>query len=371
MIHPGLALRDGVGVGIVRRMRHCRSLPLVVTLAVSLAACSAGDASSEPNPPPTPQAQDTATVDTSSDFPNAGDTSTSTTLLDPVHALLDPPVADAEAEARRRAEQDFVARCMREHGWQYWPNEPSPSDPEHLTPYGSDRGFGIVAGYETYVLPTLVGGQPPPLPVDRNIEYVNSLQPAERERYLADLAGDGLTGEAYEQSCQRQAMAASGPPSPLDAINGLEDRLRELVATVDVDPRVAAAIDNYRRCFEDAAGPREVDGRAFGGDVRMYLLFLRDTAMGRTVVNFDGDTPPAGAAATLTLNDGGKVAAVGEPSPIPDDELERLRATELLLWQADHDCEASSGIAAARLEVRTELAEQIAEEFPELATAGD
>jgi hypothetical protein len=358
-----------------RLVHVTRILTLGFTLLVPT-ACSSSDSqpsfgAASPGSTGAAPATDRATDGT------AGTDGAPSTLLppDPLEALLNPNPSDStSADLLRRQTDAMVAECMHDLGWEYWVDQSDPSDEAMNSRPNADTGYGIVAGYETYRLPELQGAPPPTVPIDKNIEYQQTLSPDDAARYRKDLSGDTApddpdNADAYENSCNYTAAAQAGTLLAFDQIDGLEDRLRELLMTVDSNPAVAAALAEFAACVTDSFGPQDILGHSVADDPFLFLLMLRDQAMGLDLVEDDDET--ADAYGRYGLRDGTNISSVGTPQPIPDAPLEQLRETELRLYTANLECTLSSGVEQARIALHTEIAEQLQTEFPDLATFAD
>ena len=185
----------------------------------------------------------------------------------------------AEQLARLEAEEETVAACMHEQGFSYtpldWSSVAPPEEGHAPNPQRAiteeDLEFAAEYGYGIAVQPPSSG--PPPgaglgTPDDPNAAYVEAMSPAEEEAYYLALWGPGQ-GEAYivgdepydwtKYGCTGLAGHESGTDtrtffdeSPYEALRAEIDALW---GTIDQDPRIVAANQEWSLCMEAAGFP--------------------------------------------------------------------------------------------------------------------
>ena len=295
--------------------------------------------------------------------------------------------SDSPEESRRKQLQveELTAACMREEGWEYTPVDWSAQGPEVATEdealmadqeaYGRKYGYGVVHNYEQWEEPSLNGeeviGKDPRQFEDPNQEYVSTLSPSESEEYYQSLYGGGVlerggadgfgtapataatvaiaedpTGTVgvdvtslpapmrpEDQGCSGRASAEVYGADPMQSNPDLQSRMNDYWEDSQNDPRLLSANDEWFECMADV-----VDGLLAAGEpitkpeqMYSYLDRLKYEAMGLEIVPFDQNDTDQQYYTAWSDESGKGEAAVGEPVPIPEDELEQLRQTELEL----------------------------------------
>lgn len=311
---------------------------------------------------------------------------------------------DSPAEARRKQikQEELVAQCMKEKGWEYTPVDYSQfvstdgDEDANLSPeeYGKKYFYGVTHNYELYELPSLQGapGDTAVVPddgagagdqfVDPNADFVQSLSEAEQTQYYEDLSGpqveppvneDGtFTPPPLEQrGCYGIAQLEVFGASPFDNPD-ISARLDDLYRNLEEDPRLKDAERKWQQCVKDVDPSYEIAGP---GDAYSYLDRVKAELSGQEIVPIDPATgEPEGGADNMwssSINeDGSGWAYLGEPKAITGDKLEQLRTDERKLWETDQKCQKKADMVKIRRAVEQDLADQIVQEFPELDKSG-
>ncbi len=308
---------------------------------------------------------------------------------DPLAELFgwDANESPAEQRAQQLAVEEAVSTCMRAEGFEYTPVDYSAqfngdeadaelfNDPEA---FGAKYGYGVVHNYEQYEEPYLVEGEEGlggPSFEDPNQEYVDSLSDTEREDYYRILHGeqnftepeiDENGNEVYEappveeQGCygKGQLEVYGGDRFQIDP--EVEQRLSDFYTTAQNDPEIEAAQLDWLDCMEKEQPDvleSAVEGFTVTGPDSMYQLFdfKKSEAMGVIPTDYDSDD-----------GGGSSWSSDGEPEPIPDDELEALRALELSVWKIDYQCQKDADIPGIQRRLQQRLVDELKAEFPNL-----
>jgi hypothetical protein len=313
--------------------------------------------------------------------------------------------------------EELTAACMREEGWEYTPVDWSAQGPETASEdealmadqqaYGRKYGYGVVHNYEQWEEPSLNGdeviGKDARQFEDPNQDYVSTLSPSESEEYYQSLYGGGFSSgvadgfgtapataatdaastgtdvvdgtilpakvRPEDQGCSGRASAEVYGADPMQSNPDLQTRMNDYWEDSQNDPRLLSANDEWFDCMADV-----VDGLTAAGEpitkpdqMYSYLDRLKYEAMGLEIVPFEQDSDEE--YYTAWSDESGKgEAAVGEPAPIPEDELEELRQTELDLWEKDWGCQQDADFAGIRMQIEQELVDELRADFPELGS---
>lgn len=176
---------------------------------------------------------------------------------------------DAEESATRHThEQELIAACMAEAGFEYRPQAPAHQYriPEVITPeYAAEFGYGETT--ETSgpdVPPSIFSHLPGTDPAfDENDRYVQSLSADAREQYYLAMHGPDLyldeppaDGAEEQPGCRGRAIDAvyadGGTPDELEHV---ATAIREEIWWVAEDPRVTATNPVWAECMADAGYP--------------------------------------------------------------------------------------------------------------------
>lgn len=290
-------------------IRLLASLALAVTAAVTLAACASG----------------TSTSDAGAPAPTTG------SPLDPYFEVLYGG-AD-ELDARNRATQDLVTRCMKEQGFPYVPDDAAGisvtiSDDE---PEWGSREFAEQYGYGAITSPALPEAEEY---VDPNADYLAGLSESERAAWELALYGApidpgvasfdydwstaGCFGRAIHQTDEDSGSAAGDPE-----FAGLVEEMQELSTKAAESDAVLSAERDWSDCLASAGHP----GFEHKGD-----------PLSRISAEYAEIARPADA----PDQSGGSTAGGPDPDPAL---LKELTEREIALAVADFDCAESSGYA--------------------------
>ena len=246
--------------------------------AVLLLACALATACSESGPdegPATPELQEEAATGPS----EPGEPEVETYPIGVIQeflAQLDAAGAEsgAEQQARLEAEEEIVAACMRDQGFTYTPvdwsyfAEEGPYTPaperavtEEDLAFAAEFGYGVSTQSE---LAPAAGSQPQ----NPNDAYVAAMSPQEAEAYYDAIYGPGQ-GQAYIDGLEPYdwtkygCMGLAGHESGRDVLVAFDDTPFEQVradidalwVTIDQDPRIMAANQEWAQCMESAGYP--------------------------------------------------------------------------------------------------------------------
>jgi hypothetical protein len=301
-----------------------------------------------------------------------------------------------EESRRKQLEvEDLVATCMREEGWEYIPVDYAAQYPEQdesielqqdPEAFGEKYGYGVVYNYEQWEEPSLLGEENPRDVAfeDPNMAYVEGLTESETEAYYESLYGKAVASTVpaeeestpvmvapTDQGCMGRANAEVYGADPMMEDPDLQERLNEYFEDTQNDPRLADANAAWSECMGDELEGIEVAGQPIDGpdDVYGYIDQLKYKAMGLEIVPFDDSEGAKEDMYTAwTDEDGAGEAAIGEPQPISEGDLEELRALELDLWAKDWACQEEADMRAIRLQIEEDLVEELRAEFPELGS---
>lgn len=307
--------------------------------------------------------------------------------VDPLAELMGWDIQESPAEQRalQLQSEEAVQACMRAEGFEYTPIDyeaqfgGNDEDAElYADPkaFGEKYGYGVVHNYEQYEEPYISGegegGFGGPIFEDPNQEYVDSLSEREREDYYAVLHGDQ---SFYEEEPAEDGVYAA-PPLEEQGCSGkaqgevygdrfqidpeIEARLTDYFTSATDDPDFAAATEDWKACMiDDDPDVFESDVEGFSVETpdQMYQLmdFEKAAAMGMRITDYESDD-----------SGGSGYSSDGDQKPIPDDELEALRARELALWKVDQGCQEQADIPGIQRRVQQRIVDELRADFPEL-----
>lgn len=320
----------------------------------------------------------------------------------PLEAIFGGAESSAEMRAKQLEQEELVAQCMREAGWEYTPvdweaqfgNDAAADDAE-LSPeeYGEKYFYGITRSYELYELPYLLGEENPdvttPEFVDPNSEYVQSLTADEQTQYYEDLQGppwepplDEEGGDAYvpppleEQGCYGQASAEVYGESPWNDPE-ISTRMNELFEDLENAPSVKAAQQDWKTCMDER--DEDYDFKD-ANSVYQYFERRKFELGGAELVETDFDVttgepldPDIDTSNLWTSSydeNGEGYVVIGQPEALTESEIETLRTEEQTVWTDDQACQDESDLLDARRDAEQELVDKLLAEFPQLEDAG-
>ena len=338
---------------------------------------------------------------------------------------------EVEARAQQLEQEEVVATCMREEGFEYTPVDYSAQGPQVVDDaaelyndpkaFGEKYGYGVVHNYELWEEPNFnadgelsysdSGGFEDP-----NWEYQQTLSPSEQEAYQELLYGDQ---SMYEMSAEEvfiegdSAIAEDAPAATATAVMvpieeqgcygkasaevygeqpyqdpEIQERMNEYYENQQADPELEAAFEDWLTCMVDQLGNledmAENDGLAImtitKPDYSMYSYVdgLKQIAQGLEMFPMDPDTGmPIGDVGDKQMysgnsnEDGTGWASVGTPKPISETDLEALRQRELELWKVDFGCQEDVDLAGIRERGEQRLVDELIADFPELTETTD
>jgi multidrug efflux pump subunit AcrA (membrane-fusion protein) len=314
-------------------------------------------------------------------------------------------VSDPVEQRRQELEiQERIVECMQAEGWEYTPFDWSAqmpetdvdmSDPEA---YGEKYGYGVMYNYETYEVGSGDGGGGIGIE-DPNMEYMNSLSPADQEAYNAALYGDpGIWDAPAVEGSMEGSVDASIPMAPPLDQQGCQGKARLEVVGEDPssDPEVQRMLEDFWQSQQNDPGLDSIVAEW----IECFQPKLDEYAIETTPKNiFDGyqimegqkytalgaEVVPVANQAEMDeyFNSGENVlsaygdengagyvviAPAGELPELTGDQIDELTAMELDLWKADHACQEQVGYAEFTRQQEQALVDQLISQFPELGS---
>jgi hypothetical protein len=314
-------------------------------------------------------------------------------------------VSDPVEQRRQELEiQERIVECMQAEGWEYTPFDWSAqmpetdvdmSDPEA---YGEKYGYGVMYNYETYEVGSGDGGGGIGIE-DPNMEYMNSLSPADQEAYNAALYGDpGIWDAPAVEGSMEGSVDASVPMAPPLDQQGCQGKARLEVVGEDPssDPEVQRMLEDFWQSQQNDPGLDSIVAEW----IECFQPKLDEYAIETTPKNiFDGyqimegqkytalgaEVVPVANQAEMDeyFNSGENVlsaygdengagyvviAPAGELPELTGDQIDELTAMELDLWKADHACQEQVGYAEFTRQQEQALVDQLISQFPELGS---
>ncbi len=333
-------------------------------------------------------------------FTACGDDKAESAERSPLEQIFGGPESPAESRKKQLEQEEFVAQCMKDAGWEYKPVDYSAQFPDdagqedYSSPeYAKKYGYGIVHNYEVYELPYIdengeySGGQGGEF-VDPNQEYVNSLSQDEQDDYYAALYGaqsategtsvDGETADTIaipspeEQGCQGKARQEIYGDELFND-QKFNDRFSELSEELENDPRIEESEIAWSDCMYEADASYDFLSPE---ETYQFMEKLMVAAKGQKIVPVDPDTGEViGGDGTeqvegwTSTEDGEAYGYVGKQKRIAEDDLVELQAEELTLYKADQKCQDSSGYKKLRKDIEQELADTLLDEFPDIGAS--
>lgn len=296
----------------------------------------------------------------------------------PLAKLLGYDIAPAEQKAKDLQVQQSIVECMKADGWEYQAVDYSAGGNDVYTQeyqeqvadpvaYGEKYGYGVVRGYD---LGQDQSNSPTEF-VDPNNDYVNSLSPDEQTSYYESLYGDQSGFEVTddtgtftpppleEQGCQGKAQLEVYGDSPFNDPD-MSQRLQEIMDDAQNDPDVKDATDRWATCMSDIDSSYDWKSP---DEIYSYLYDKLNTAQGYSnTVTTDG----SGGVISEAIPIGGDGPDTTQPE-VDEAAIEDLRAEELQIWTDDNSCQEKVDLLQVRRDAEQRIADQILEEFPELA----
>jgi hypothetical protein len=314
-------------------------------------------------------------------------------------------VSDPVEQRRQELEiQEQVADCMKAEGFEYTPVDWSAQMPEtdvdmsDPKAYGEKYGYGVMYNYETYELGNNSGEGGVSFE-DPNMEYVNSLSPAEQEAYNKALYGDpriweqppttaaggdsaepavGVAPPLDQQGCDGQARLAVMGEDPASDPE-VQNMLNDFFQSQQNDPRLEAMVADWAECFQPKLDEYGIDTplkNIYDGyqimDAAKYEALGAEVLPVANQAEIDeyynsGDnvlsayTDETGAGSVV-------IAPAGELPELTGDQIDELTAMELDLWKADQACQDEIGYAEFTRQQEQEMVDRLVAQFPELGS---
>jgi hypothetical protein len=317
----------------------------------------------------------------------------------PFEALFGAPESPAEMRAKQLEQEEVVAQCMREEGWEYtpvdWASQFPDQQEEDMTgsAFGEKYGYGIARSYEVYEWPYLdedgnYNGDSGPGGnfEDPNAEYMMALSESEMQQYQEALYGDQSdfqpefdpdTGEEIynapppeEQGCYGKAQLEVYGDQPWNNPE-FNERMSALNEDLENDPRLEDAEIDWSDCMYEVSEDYDFFGP---NDVYQYVSNLFAEKKGQELVEVDpesgeiigrpGEYPEGGW--SMTEGDDVGIGYMGTARRLTEEEIREFQTMELAIWTDDQRCLDESGYADIRRQIEQELVDTIREEFPEL-----
>lgn len=244
--------------------------------------------------------------------------------------------------------EELTAECMLAQGFDYTPvplSQPVTSPADDIEYAWHSREFAEVYGYG---LTTIDWSGGAPQVEDPNDVTVAAMGEAEQQEYFSALYGDGAWEVADGEWLGSAGCAGAAqtevwaPDSGTRSIEALLEMAEDVMAGVQEEPEVIAAVDRWRACMVEAGHPGLT--RADSAYQMVADLHLEVAAEVGGSMAWEGDA--RGAAIDEAVAD--RLAA--EVSPL-----------EIAIAVADWDCKAESGYAQAEYDATMRLQEEFVE----------
>jgi hypothetical protein len=234
---------------------------------------------------------------------------------------------------------------------------------------------------------------------DPNMEYVNSLSPAEQQAYNTALYGDPSIWEGgpaetvapgaateevavapplEQQGCDGQARAevvGADPTSDPEVQRMLDDFFQSQQS----DPRLDALVADWVECFQPKLDEYGIDTKPKAiFDGYQIMESAKYEALGAEIVPVANQAEMdeyfnSGDNVLSAYGDenGAGYVVIGPAGELPEltgAQIDELTAMELDLWGADQACQAEIGYAEFTRQQEQELVDQLVSQFPELGS---
>ena len=314
----------------------------------------------------------------------------------PMAKLLGFDISPAEQRAQQLQVQQVMAECMKAEGWEYSPVDYSAQmgayseeyDMQMSDPigYGEKYGYGVVRGYDMNTEQQNTDGGGDSF-VDPNQDYMMTLSEDEMQQYQEAMYGqqffdDGVSMDdgsedsmpempkLEDQGCSGKAqLEVVG-----DTLWGNQDlmtRLDEMGTDSENDPDVKAATEKWVACMLKID---ETYTWSTPDEIWSYLSDKLSEAQGFGSMPGDDGSGDDGSGDSSGDGTTEETIAAFEPTfdengmPVVDEAaIEDLRKEEMQIWTDDQTCFDSSKLYEVRREAEQRWADQLVEEFPELA----
>lgn len=333
-----------------------------------------------------------------------GDAEATTSPFEELFGGVESP---AESRRKQLQQEEIVAQCMRDLGWEYTPVDWAaqfPDQPEeelYGQEYSEKYGYGVARSYELYELPYLDenGEYTDEGPVgggfeDPNMEYVNSLSPSENQQYYEDLYGGGVAvatvpagdGEFEEvpatevpaledMGCSGKAQQEVWGDQPWNDPD-FSERFGELSQDIENDPRLEDAEIAWSDCMYEISEDYDFYGPE---DMYQYVTDLFAEKKGQERVEVDPDTgeiigrPGEYPEGGWSQDEGDDVGYgyTGQARRLTEEEIRAFQELELDIWHDDQSCLEDSGYTDLRRQLEQDIVDTLRDEFPDIVRGAD
>lgn len=332
---------------------------------------------------------------------------------------------EVEGRAQQLQQEEAVAACMREEGFEYTPVDYSAQGPQVVDDaaelyndpkaFGEKYGYGVVHNYELWEEPNFnadgeLSYSGEQAFEDPNWEYQQTLSPSEQQAYQEVLYGDQSYYESADtipasdgdvavadtvavaapsleqQGCYGKAQLEVFGEQPIQDPK-VQERMNEYYTNQEDDPELQGAYEDWLVCMTDDLGDladmAEADGIMVAEitnpqSMYTYVDGLKQIAQGLEMYPMDPKTnEPIGYTGDEQMyggysdESGNAWASVGTPKQIGETDLETLRQRELELWKVDFGCQEDVDIVGIRKRSEQRLVDELIAEFPDLTESAD
>ncbi|MEI6498223.1 MAG: hypothetical protein WCO88_16305 [Actinomycetota bacterium] len=311
----------------------------------------------------------------------------------PMAQLLGYDTSPAEQRAQQLQVEQVKAECMKAEGWEYSPVDYSAQmgtyseeyDMQMSDPigYGEKYGYGVVRGYDMQTEQQNTDGSGESF-VDPNQDYMMTLSEDEMQQYQEALygqqffddggmsaGGDGsedttpVMPKLEDQGCSGKAQLEVVGDS-VYSNEDLMNRLNEMGTDAENDPDLKAATEKWVACMSKID---ETYTWSTPDEIQSYLYDKLSQAQGFGSMPVDdgsGDSSGDGTTEETVAMSESNFDENGMPV-VDEAAIEDLRKEEMQIWTDDQTCFDSSKLYEVRREAEQRIADQLLEEFPELA----
>jgi hypothetical protein len=308
----------------------------------------------------------------------------------------------AEQRKQQLQQEEAVAVCMKDAGYEYTPVDYTALQPEganeqfdNPVEFAKKYGYGIAYNYNLYERPGAQDGSGIDAPPDQAYEdpnwtYQQTLSESEQMAYQTALYGDQ---SAYQVDPSDSTEATEYVPPPLeeqgcygkaqqevmgDQLYNNPDvmaRLNDMYEQMQNEPRIEDAMIVWSDCVYAA----DANWDFFTPDeIYSYFEGTKSTLQGlrRVEINPETGEPleplPEGEYVNWSTQDadGNSYGYAGEPKEISQADLDEMQKEEIDLYNADQKCQKDADLIKIRKEVEQEMVDTLTSEFPEIANKG-
>lgn len=315
-----------------------------------------------------PELIDASIVDSSIGIDGTGGDTDSNSDVESIIGLLTSPGSSTDDHILH---QEAVAACMRDLGFEYTPL-PSPTermvDQGALTPLEARREFVESYGYGVTTLyweVELEAARARGIDSNPNEQRMATMSEAEREEFQAALLGpvissqegsEGVEGVERDKtdSCEQQAEDTMTRLDRNRLPDTVQQALAETMERVYADPTVRTADDAWFTCM--AAAGHEVEQPEIIEGQRVGPMF----PTGEQLVQSLTDSLNSSADwRTLTVEHGDGTTETVEYPVFDETALAQAQAAEMIIAEADLQCDEASKRTETILSVRDGIYEEV------------